>query len=84
MTWLQLGALALVSLDAAASRDQAAIKEEVTVQVQNAAAATYLTDPGVVQVRLADRRLVLPDCQEWNVLSSSYSEWRNMDEKRQV
>ena len=63
MTWLQLGALALVSLNAAASRDQAAIKEEVTVQVQNAAAATYLTDPGVVQVRLADRRLVLPDCQ---------------------
>ena len=63
MTWLQLGALALVSLNTAASGDQAAIKEEVTLQVQNAAAATYLTDPGAVQVRLADRRLVLPDCQ---------------------
>ena len=63
ITWLQLGALALLPLDATASRDQAAIKEEVTVQVQDAAAATYLTDPGAVQVRLADRRLVLPDCQ---------------------
>ena len=64
MIWLQLGALALVSLNAEASRDQAAIKQEVTVQVQNAAATTYLTDPGAVKVRLADRRLVLPDCQE--------------------
>ena len=63
LIWLQLGALTLASLNAAASRDQAAIKEEATVQVQNAAAATYLTDPGAVQVRLADRRLVLPDCQ---------------------
>ena len=64
MIWLQLGTLALVSLNAAASRDQAVIKQEVTVQVQNAAAAAYLTDPSTVQVRLADRRLVLPDCQE--------------------
>ena len=32
MIWLQLGTLALVSLNAAASRDQAVIKQEVTVQ----------------------------------------------------
>ena len=47
-----------------AETDQAAIKEDATKQIQDAAAQAFYTDPANVEVRLADKRLVLPDCRE--------------------
>jgi flagella basal body P-ring formation protein FlgA len=47
-----------------AETDQAAIKEDATKQIQDAAAQAFYTDPANVEVRLADKRLVLPDCSE--------------------
>ena len=45
-----------------AETDQAIIKEDATRQIQEAAAQAFYTDPTNVEVRLADKRLVLPDC----------------------
>ena len=45
-----------------AKTDQAIIKENATRQIQEAAAQAFYTDPTNVEVRLADKRLVLPDC----------------------
>ena len=62
----RLKPLALCSLIIApcgfAETDQAAIKEDATRQIQEAASQAFYTDPANVEVRLADKRLVLPDC----------------------
>ena len=47
-----------------AETDQAIIKEDATRQIQEAAAQAFYTEPANVEVRLADRRLVLPDCAQ--------------------
>ena len=47
-----------------AETDQATIKEDATKQIQGAAAQIFYTDPANVEVRLADKRLVLPDCSQ--------------------
>ena len=47
-----------------ADTDQAIIKEDATRQIQEAAAQAFYTEPANVEVRLADRRLVLPDCAQ--------------------
>ena len=47
-----------------AETDQAIIKEDATRQIQEAAAQAFYTDPTNVEVRLADKRLVLPDCEQ--------------------
>ena len=57
-----LGALALVSLPAHSERDQTAIKAAATLQIQAAAAAAFQTPEERIEVRLGDKRLVLPDC----------------------
>ena len=57
-----LGALALVSLPAHSERDQTAIKAATTLQIQAAAAAAFQTPEERIEVRLGDKRLVLPDC----------------------
>ena len=44
------------------ARDQERIKADATAQIQAAAASAYYTQPEHVEVRLADKRLVLPDC----------------------
>ena len=63
-----LAPIALCSLIIApcglAETDQAAIKEDATRQIQEAAAQAFYTDPANVEVRLADKRLVLPDCSQ--------------------
>ena len=65
--WLQwplfLCALVIVS-PAWGERDQAAIKRDATLQIQTAAAETYYTEASNVEVRLGDKRLVLPDCED--------------------
>ena len=45
-------------------RDQAAIKRDATLQIQTAAAETYYAEASNVEVRLGDKRLVLPDCED--------------------
>ena len=62
--WLTLAALgsSLMIPLGYAETDQAIIKENATKQIQEAAAQTFYTDPANVEVRLADKRLVLPDC----------------------
>ena len=62
--WLTLAALGslLMSTPGYAKTDQALIKENATQQIQEAAAQAFYTDPANVEVRLADKRLVLPDC----------------------
>ena len=60
--WWCLGALALVSLPAHSERDQTAIKAAATLQIQAAAAAAFQTPEERIEVRLGDKRLVLPDC----------------------
>ncbi len=64
--WLKLVALcSLIIVPCGyADSDQAAIKEDVTKQIQEAAAQAFYTDPVNVEVRLADKRLVLPDCSQ--------------------
>ena len=47
---------------AIAERDQSAIKASATAQIQEAAAIAFQTSAGSVEVRLGDKRLVLPDC----------------------
>ena len=42
--------------------DQEQLKREATEQIASAAAAMYDTEPELVEVRLGDRRLVLPNC----------------------
>ena len=44
--------------------DQSMIKEDATKQIQEAAAQAFHTDPANVEVRLADKRLVLPECSQ--------------------
>ena len=56
-----LGSLLVTSL-VYAKTDQAIIKANATRQIQEAAAQAFYTDPTNVEVRLADKRLVLPDC----------------------
>ena len=46
------------------ARDQESIKADATSQIQAAAALAYYTQPQNVEVRLADKRLVLPDCSD--------------------
>lgn len=62
--WLTLAALGslLTISHVSAGTDQAIVKEDATKQIQEAAAKAFYTDPANVEVRLADRRLVLPDC----------------------
>ena len=60
--WWCLGALALVSLPAYSERDQTVIKAAATLQIQAAAAAAFQTPEERIEVRLGDKRLVLPDC----------------------
>ena len=62
--WLAIAALAsfLMIPLGYASTDQAIIKENATRQIQEAAAQAFYTDPDNVEVRLADKRLVLPNC----------------------
>ena len=62
--WLTLAALGslLMTPLGYAKTDQAIIKENATRQIQEAAAQAFYTDPENVEVRLADKRLVLPDC----------------------
>ena len=62
--WLILAALGslLIVHHGYAKIDQAMIKEDATKQIQEAAAQAFYTDPTNVEVRLADKRLVLPDC----------------------
>lgn len=63
--WLLVGffaALMLVALPAHSERDQTAIKTAATLQIQAAAATTFQTPEERIEVRLGDKRLVLPDC----------------------
>ena len=62
--WLTLAALGslLMTPLGYAKTDQAIIKENATRQIQAAAAQAFYTDPANIEVRLADKRLVLPDC----------------------
>ena len=62
--WLTLAVLGslLMTPHGYAKTDQAIIKENATRQIQEAAAQAFYTDPTNVEVRLADKRLVLPDC----------------------
>ena len=64
--WLTLAALGslLIVHHGYAKIDQAMIKEDATKQIQEAAAQTFHTDPANVEVRLADKRLVLPECSQ--------------------
>ena len=65
--WLQwpLFLCAIVNISQAwGERDQAAIKHDATLQIQTAAAETYYTEASNVEVRLGDKRLVLPDCED--------------------
>ena len=71
---LFLCAIVIIS-PAWSERDQAAIKRDATLQIQTAAAETFYTEASNVEVRLGDRRLVLPDCEdEFQVLSRSMTE----------
>ena len=62
--WLTLAVLGslLMTPPGYTKTDQAIIKENATRQIQEAAAQAFYTDPANVEVRLADKRLVLPDC----------------------
>ena len=64
--WLTLAALGSLLLvhHGYAKIDQAMIKEDATKQIQEAAAQAFHTDPANVEVRLADKRLVLPECSQ--------------------
>ena len=64
--WVKLVALCslIISPYGYTETDQAAIKEDATRQIQDAAAQAFYTDPANVEVRLADKRLVLPDCSQ--------------------
>ena len=64
--WLTLAALGslLIVHHGYAKIDQAMIKEDATKQIQEAAAQAFHTDPANVEVRLADKRLVLPECSQ--------------------
>ena len=64
--WLILAALGslLIVHHGYAKIDQAMIKEDATKQIQEAAAQAFHTDPANVEVRLADKRLVLPECSQ--------------------
>ena len=56
------GALLWGSAPSLAERDQATIKASATLQIQHAAALAFHTPAETVEVRLADKRLILPDC----------------------
>ena len=64
--WLTMAALCslLMTPLGYADTDQAIIKENATRQIQEAAAQVFYTDAANVEVRLADKRLVLPDCEQ--------------------
>jgi flagella basal body P-ring formation protein FlgA len=59
---LVMSALLGLSAPTLAERDQLAIKAAATSQIQNAAAIAFQTPAEAVEVRLGDKRLVLPDC----------------------
>jgi len=61
--WVFLTAALSLANGAMAERDQTAIKASATTQIQNAAASAFQTPADSVEVRLGDKRLVLPDCQ---------------------
>ena len=54
----------MITSPAWSERDQATIKRDATLQIQTAAAETYYTEASSVEVRLGDKRLVLPDCED--------------------
>ena len=54
----------MITSPAWSERDQATIKRDATLQIQTAAAETYYTEASNVEVRLGDKRLVLPDCED--------------------
>jgi len=60
-TTLALCGLLMLS-SAGHAREQLEIKAAATKQIQAAAAKLYSTEPQNIEVRLADRRLILPDC----------------------
>ena len=60
---LSIGPGAAAAKDAAEA-DQEQLKREASEQIASAAAAMYDTEPELVEVRLGDRRLVLPNCAE--------------------
>ena len=64
--WLTLAVLGslLITPHGYAKTNQAIIKENATRQIQEAAAQAFHTDPANVEVRLADKRLVLPECSQ--------------------
>lgn len=63
LQWSLLICSMVIMSPAWSERDQATIKQDATAQIQAAAAATYLTEASNVEVRLGDKRLVLPDCE---------------------
>ena len=63
LTLATLGSLFIVH-HGYAKIDQAMIKEDATKQIKEAAAQAFHTDPANVEVRLADKRLVLPECSQ--------------------
>ncbi len=59
---------------AVAERDQSAIKASATVQIQQAAAIAFQTSADVVEVRISDKRLVLPDCSHEFAVSFPFND----------
>ena len=62
--WPALIAALLISAGASGAREQTEIKLDATAQIKEAAASAFHTYSDNVEVRLSDRRLVLPDCAE--------------------
>jgi len=60
--WVFVTAALSLPNGAIAERDQAAIKASATTQIQSAAAIAFQTPADSVEVRLGDKRLILPDC----------------------
>lgn len=72
------GAIAL-SMSASSSsdttqRDQDELKRAASELIASAAATAYDTEAGLVEVRLGDRRLVLPDCGEAFLVSFPFND----------
>ena len=64
--WAALAITLLASTSSTADaeeRDQDTLKREASDLIATAAATTFDTAPDLVEVRLGDRRLVLPDCE---------------------
>jgi flagella basal body P-ring formation protein FlgA len=59
---------------AIAERDQSASKASATAQIQEAAALAFQTPADSVEVRLGDKRLVLPDCSHEFAVSFPFND----------